>query len=193
MDDQDLHEHPSAGERTPQLRLLPFERQHLPLTEAWFADADTQRWLGGPDWPRMMVDLADRPLGEFRGAMETGRYRWLACERDIAVGYIDCGTFDRWTTWEGGDGGRGVTGAIPVPSGGICYVVDPAVRRCGYGTTMITALMAAPELAHINMLGAGIEPENVASAGCLRKAGFRLLDPEPDWEGFVYYAWFRKQ
>jgi hypothetical protein len=60
-----------------------------------------------------MLDLASRPLGEFRGATETGRYRWLAWERDRPVGCIDCGTTDRWTTWEGGPGGRGVIGAIP--------------------------------------------------------------------------------
>jgi hypothetical protein len=36
-----------------------------------------------------MLDLADRPLGEFRGAVETGRFRWLAWVDDVAVGYID--------------------------------------------------------------------------------------------------------
>jgi hypothetical protein len=45
-----------------------------------------------------MLDLADAPLGIFRGAVETGRYRWLGWEDRRAVGYIDCGTHDRWTT-----------------------------------------------------------------------------------------------
>ena len=123
----------------PRLRLRPFQRRHLTLAEPWFTDAHTQRWLGGPRWPRQMLDLAGRPLGEFRGAIETGRYHWLAWERDTAVGYIHCGTYDRWTTWEGGPSGRGVTGTIPVPSGSISYVVDPALRRRGYATAMITA------------------------------------------------------
>jgi hypothetical protein len=100
-----------------QLRLRPFERRDLPLAEPWFLDADTQRWLGGPLWPRQMLDLAERPLGEFRGATEAGRYRWLAWDDGRAVGYVDCGTYDRWTTWEGGPGGRGVTSVIPVPAG----------------------------------------------------------------------------
>lgn len=56
---------------------------------------------------------------------------------------------------------------------------------------MIMALTAAPELAGTELLVAGIEPDNAGSAGCLRKAGFRPLDPEPDWEGIVYYAWRR--
>ena len=95
------------------LELQPFERRHLPLAEPWFLDRDTQRWLGGPAWPRQMLDRAERPLGEFRGAAETGRYRWLAWAHGSAVGYIDCGTYDRWTTWEGGPGGRGVIDTIP--------------------------------------------------------------------------------
>ena len=98
------------------LQLRPFERHHLPLVEPWFTDGDTRRWLGGPAWPRQMLDLADRPLGEFRGAAETGRYRWLAWDQGTAVGYIDCGTYDRWATWEGGPGGRGV---IVAPRAGL--------------------------------------------------------------------------
>jgi RimJ/RimL family protein N-acetyltransferase len=173
------------------LRLETFRWEHLALVEPWFLDGDTQRWLGGPGWPRLMLELAERPLGRFRGAVETGRYRWLARDGETLVGYIDCGTQDRWTTWEGGPGGRGVTGAVPVPAGSISYVVDPALRRRGYGTAMIVALTAAPELARTELLVAGIEPGNAGSAGCLRKAGFRPLDPEPDWEGIVYYAWRR--
>jgi len=176
-----------------ELRLRPFERRHLPLVEPWFTEPDTRRWLGGPQWPRQVLDLAGRPLGEFRGALETGRYCWLAWDRGSPVGYIDCGTTDRWTTWEGGPSGRGVISAILVPSGGISYVVDPALRRRGYGTAMITAVTAMPELAHIALFAAGVEPANAASAGCLLKAGFRPLDPEPDWEGIIYYAWFRTQ
>jgi hypothetical protein len=81
----------------PELQLRPFERDQLPLVELRFDDADTQKWLGGPRWPRLALDLQHRPLGEFRGATESGRYRWLAWERDKAIGYIDCGTCDRWT------------------------------------------------------------------------------------------------
>ena len=72
-----------------ELALRPFIRDQLVLVEPWFLDAETNRWLGGPDWPRLMLDLADRPLGEFRGALETGRYRWLAWTSDRPVGYND--------------------------------------------------------------------------------------------------------
>jgi RimJ/RimL family protein N-acetyltransferase len=170
------------------LQLRPFERKNLPLVEPWFADAATQRWLGGPAWPRQMLDRTERPLGEFRGAAETGRYRWLAWDHGTAVGYIDCGTYDRWAIWEGGPGGRGVIGAIEVPAGSISYVVDPARRRHGYCTAMVTAVVAMPELKHIQLFVAGVEPANAGSVGCLRKAGFQPLQSEPDWEGIVYYS-----
>ena len=163
------------------LQLRPFERKHLPLVEPWFADAATRRWLGGPGWPRLMLDRASRPRGEFRGASETGRYRWLAWDQDTAVGYLDCGTYDRWATWEGGPGGRGVIGTIDVPAGSISYVVDPALRRRGYCAAMVDAVLAAPELEHIELFTAGVEPANAGSVGCLRTAGFEPLDPEPDW------------
>jgi RimJ/RimL family protein N-acetyltransferase len=179
---------PTAG---ADVRLRPFERGHLPMAQPWFTDPGTQRWLGGPGWLPLVLDLADRPLSEFRGAVETGRHHWLASANDTAVGYIDCVTYDRWTTWEGGPGRHGVTATIPVPSAGIAYVTDPAQRRRGYATAMIKALTAMPELAHVELFAAGVEPENTASVGCLRNAGFRPLSPEPDWEGTVYYALFR--
>jgi RimJ/RimL family protein N-acetyltransferase len=170
------------------LQLRPFEREHLPLVEPWFADAATRRWLGGPGWPRLMPGRASRPLGEFRGAAETGRYRWLAWDQDAAVGYIGCGASDRWATWEGGPGGRGVIGTIDVPAGSITYVVDPALRRRGYRAAMVSAVLAAPELEHIELFTAGAGPASAGSVGCLRRAGAGPLDPGPDWEGVVYYS-----
>jgi RimJ/RimL family protein N-acetyltransferase len=188
-------EHGGGGRTVPAdsagAQLRPFEPGQLPMAQAWFADPDTRRWLGGPDWLPLMLDIADRPLGEFRGATETGRHQWLAWANGTAVGYIDCDTYDRWTTWEGGPGGRGVTATVPVPSAGIAYVIAPAQRRRGYATAMITAVTTTPELSHVELFRAGVEPENTASVGCLRKAGFRPLSPEPDWEGIVYYSLFR--
>jgi RimJ/RimL family protein N-acetyltransferase len=170
-----------------ELRLQPFAREQLRQVESWFEDPDTERWLGGQGWMRLVLELADRPLGEHRGAVETGRYGWSAWDRDELVGYIDCGTTDRWTTWEGGTNGRGVVATIPVASGNLAYVVDPVVRRRGYGTTMIATLLTLPDLAHIELFAAGVEPDNVASVQCLRAAGFEAQDSNPDWEGIVYY------
>jgi RimJ/RimL family protein N-acetyltransferase len=172
----------------PELRLLPFGPHQLPLAGPWFEDDETNRWLGGPRWPQLILGLADRPLGEYRGAAETGRYNWLAWEGGTAIGYIGCDTYDRWTTWDGAPGGGGVTGAIEVPAANLSYVVDPALRGRGRGTAMINAALGAPELAHVALFGAGVEPANAASVRCLLKAAFAPLDPAPDWEGIVYYT-----
>jgi RimJ/RimL family protein N-acetyltransferase len=170
--------------------LRPFTREQLVLVEPWFEDPETQRWLGTPDWPLMALELVDAPLGEFRGAQETGSYQFLAWDGDAPVGYIDCGTCDRWTTWEGGQGGRGVVSVIDEPSGGLAYVTDPALRRRGYGVGMMLALLQVPALEHVALFAAGVEPDNTASVRCLLSAGFGPLDPEAgaDWEGYVYYA-----
>jgi RimJ/RimL family protein N-acetyltransferase len=174
-----------------ELVLRPFTKSQLALVESWFADAETNRWLGGPDWPRLVLDLDDRPLGEFRGAIETGRYRWLAWDDDRPVGYIDCGTYDRWTTWEGGPRGRGVIATTAVPSGSIAYVVDPDLRGRGYCRSMIELLLNLAGLAHIELFAAGVELGNVGSVRALLKSGFHPLDRDPDFEGVVYYAWRR--
>jgi RimJ/RimL family protein N-acetyltransferase len=135
----------------------------------------------------MSIALVDEPLGEFRGARETGRYRFVAWDAELLVGYIDCGTYDRWATWEGGTGGRGVIAVIEVPSAAIAYVVNPILRRRGYGVEMLHALTRLPELEHVGLFGAGVEPQNAASVQCFKSAGFSPLDSGPDWEGMVYY------
>jgi ribosomal protein S18 acetylase RimI-like enzyme len=130
-----------------------------------------------------MLDLADRPLSQFRGAMETGRFRWMAWDGDVPVGYVDCGTYDRWTTWDG----ERVTAAIEVPSGALTFTVAPAARRLGYGRQILDQLFDAPEVAEIELIGGGVEPENVASIACLRSARFSQESAEPDFEGIVYF------
>src|SRR5262245_43796697 len=168
---------PTVRARTPDAgRAVVPRRRHRPLVPRrgpGSHDAAARRWLGGPDWPRQMLEHAGDPLGEFRGAIETGRYRWIAYDDGRAVGFIDCATYDRWATWEGGTGGRGVVSVIDVPSAGFAYVVDPALRHRGHCTAMIAAMPALPELAHIELFAAGVEPDNTGSVACLRKGGFR--------------------
>lgn len=136
-----------------------------------------------------MLDLAARPLGEFRGANETGRFRWLAWDDGAPVGYIDCGTLDSWTTWNG----EKVTERVDTPSGGLAFVVAPASRQMGYGQKMLNAVFEAPEVAKIELFGfgAGVDPENQSCVACLNAAGFTQQTPEPDFEGIVYFIRMR--
>jgi hypothetical protein len=83
------------------LKLTRFESSDLEVALPWFEDPETSRWLGDGDWLRLMVAMTDLPLIEFRGANETERFGWLAWNGDEPIGYLDCGTYDRWTTWDG--------------------------------------------------------------------------------------------
>ena len=169
--------------------LRTLTRADLALVEQWFSDPDTRRYLGGPDWPASMLERGEQAVGsEFRGAVQTGVYRYLARARGRAVGYIDCGTFDRCTicSSEGPDGPI-ITESLDVPTGSIAFVIDPALRRRGLGRAMIGALLERSELRSVELFEAGVEPGNTASRRCLQVAGFHLRSTQPDWEGMLYY------
>ena len=173
----------------PIVTLRPLTRADLAAIAPCFEDPETRRYLGGPDWPVAMLNHAERAIGEtFRGAVQTGAYHYLAELDGRAVGYIDCGTFDRATIF-GGEGLDGpiIAESIEVATGSIAFVVDPAVRRRGAGRLMITAMLARPELAFVELFEAGVEPDNVACRRCLERAGFCARSLEPDYEGMLYY------
>jgi GNAT superfamily N-acetyltransferase len=173
----------------PIVSLRPLTRTDLAAITPWFENPDRRRYLGGPDWPAAMLDHGERAVGEtFRGAVQTAAHHYLAELDGRAVGYIDCGTFDRATVY-GGEGPDGpvVTESIEVTTGSIAFAVDPAVRRRGIGRATITALLALPELAFVELFEAGVALENVACRRCLERAGFCARSPKPDYEGMLYY------
>jgi RimJ/RimL family protein N-acetyltransferase len=169
--------------------LRPLTRADLATATPWFCDPDTRRYLGGPEWPATMLDLAERTVGEeFRGAIQTGAHHYLAEVDGGAVGYIDCGTFDRCTAYAGeGPDGPIVSESIDIATGSIAFVIDPRLRRRGLGRAMIIALMRRPELRFVRLYEAGVEPENAPSRWCLDAAGFQLRSAQPDYEGMLYY------
>jgi RimJ/RimL family protein N-acetyltransferase len=173
-----------ANGEPASVTLRPFTAGDLPIALPWFDDPETQARLGGRDWMKNAAAIAAAPLGEFRGAIETGRYRWLALDGVVQVGYIDCGTYNRWTTWDG----ERVVASIEVPCCAIAYTVPPAFRRHGYGRRILEALFEAPEVADVELFGAGVDPDNVASIQCLRSAGFVQDDEDPDFEGMLYFV-----
>lgn len=178
----------------PVVWLRKFDRADLPTVEPWFQDSETRLYLGGPEWPRNMLDHGSRSVGQlFRGAQQTGAYRYLARTGARPVGYVDCGTFNCCTVY-GGEGTDGpiISETIDVPTGSIAFAVDPALRGRGLGRAIIAALFSLPELEHVELFEAGVEPDNIASRGCLEAAGFRLRCEQPDVEGMLYYrAWQR--
>ncbi len=93
----------------PLVKLRALTRDNLVVITPWFENPDTRRFLGGPQWAAAMLAPDDRCVGTtFRGARQTGCYRYLALAGGTPVGYIDCGTFDRCTVY----GGEGPDGPI---------------------------------------------------------------------------------
>lgn len=172
--------------------LRPLTHAELPIVTPWFEDAATSRFLGGPDWPARMLDHAERCVGEtFRGATQTGTHHYLALADGTPAGYIDCGTFDRLTVY-GGEGPEGpvILETIEALSGSIAFAIDPARRHQGLATAAIRALTSHPDLAHVEVFEAGVDPDNLAARGALQRAGFRPRSSAPDHEGMLYYvAW----
>lgn len=172
--------------------LRPLTRPDLPLIAPWFEDPHTRRFLGGPEWPAAMLIHGERSVGTtFRGARQTGAYRYLALSDGGPVGYVDCGAFDRCNVY-GGEGPEGpiITDTLAVATGSIAFVIDPALRRRGLGRAMIAALLDQPDVDVVQLFEAGVEPANAASRRCLEAAGFRLRSEQPDFEGMLYYrAW----
>ena len=57
--------------------------------------------------PPLTESLVLRAVGtDFRGARQTAAHHYLALADGVAVGYVDCGVFDRCTVY----GGEGPTG-----------------------------------------------------------------------------------
>ena len=63
----------------------------------------------------------------------------------------------------------------------VAYAVDPAWRRRGYGTAMLTtALGWARSSAAVTTVRASVSPDNAASLTILRRAGFALVGEQYD-------------
>ena len=151
----------------------------MPVVAPWFRDPQTRRYLGGPEWPARMLALGADAVGrEFRRAMQTGAFRYLARADGAPFGYVDCGTFVA-------SGSDGLTGSI-------AFAVDPQARGRGLGRAMLAALVRTPELASVAVFEAGVDPENVASRRCLEAARFALTSDVPDAEGLLCYRLRRR-
>jgi RimJ/RimL family protein N-acetyltransferase len=170
--------------------LRPLTSAELPVVRPWFADPDTRRFLGGPEWPARMLELGQRTVGqEFRGATQTGAVHYLATRAGQPVGYLDCGTFDRWAVYDATNPDAPIIrDTLDVPTGYLALCVDPARRGQGIGRAGIDALLRRPELAAVQRFAAGVEPANLACRRCLRGAGFHPFTPEPDFEDMLYYV-----
>ena len=170
--------------------LVPYTEQWLPAVQPWFTDPEVRRWLGGPDWPERELRLAGSGMGEmFRGRRVLRIHSWVALDASgAAVAHLGGEVYDRWCRYAETPDGPVVSDVEPGPAMGLAYVVDPGRWRRGFGRAALLAAIAAPEVADVVVFAAGVEPDNVASRRCAESAGFRLDDPEPDWEDIIHYV-----
>jgi RimJ/RimL family protein N-acetyltransferase len=148
------------------LRFTRLTPESLPAVEPWFDDRETIRFLGDRNWVRRALRLVhETPGTEYRGRTVVGRDVWMIIFKHIPVGFIEVERYDD----------RCAECAL---------VVAPAMRRQGIGRAILDAVWERPELAEVEELIGGVEPENVASRRCLEAAGFRLSS-EPDKEGML--------
>ena len=151
---------------SPEISLTPLTPDTLPLTEAWFKNEETRRWLGDVSWPERALRLASEPSTEND---VTGRFVWLACHGEEPVGLVDVERYENGTA-------------------GLALVVGPVFRKQGFGRRILAAVVSHPELARTPILRADIESANRASVRCFEGAGFEPQSEEPNEEGFIYFA-----
>lgn len=136
--------------------LRPAARADLPILDTWFDDAETQRWLGGRDWPAQALRLA---------AADLERHAFVVVLRGEPVGLLDVEVYADGTA-------------------SFANVVAPSRRRQGIATQALRELFDAPELSAVVTWFAGVEDGNEASRQLLGSLGFRA-SPGPGSEGFV--------
>lgn len=174
--------------------LVPFEAAHLPIVRPWFDDTEVQRWLGGPDWPEMILRLltAFQPGEEFRGQVVLLQRAFVLLDsNEIPVALVTGDRYDRRTDYAG----EGTDGPVfidePGPhrrSIGMAVVVDPNRRREGWGARAVSTFMTHPDLAAAEYVLAGIELENIASRRLFEQLGVSSKSEIPDWEGMLEYS-----
>lgn len=139
--------------------LRPLRAEDLAELDIWFADPDTQLWLGGPGWAAQALRLADPA---------NGRRAIVALLDGARIGLVDLECY-------------------PDGRASFALVIAPERRRLGLAAGVMQAVFASPALAGIHEVFGGIEQGNLASAALARRLGMMPVAP-PDAEGFTCFA-----
>ncbi len=126
---------------------------------SWFRDPELVRRVSVPT-PEWLHYVTTTP----------GVFAWLIYHAAMPVGQIQLDT-------------------MPEHLGSLAYVVNPTLRRRGYGTAMLKALLSRPEAGALKQIDAAVEPDNIVSRRCLEAAGFVLQKGEPDHDGLLHYIY----
>jgi RimJ/RimL family protein N-acetyltransferase len=142
-----------------RLNARSFRADDLAIVEPWFEDTETQRWLGGKEWPRRLLELARLP----------DRSAWLFTCAGRAVGLLDIERFaDR--------------------SAAVAVVVAPEHRGAGMGTSILRSVLDLPESEGVEQVIGEVEVGNAVGERCVRAAGFGRSSDIPADERFVRFV-----
>ena len=119
------------------------------MLQSWFADAELARWVDFPS--RRWFDYT---MGQ------PASYPCVAYEGEVPVGFVQYDT-------------------KPDGTASFLYYVRPDLRNRGYGRRILWAMLAAPELAGVDVVWCGVDPDNTASLHCLAAVGFTRVEPYP--------------
>jgi GNAT superfamily N-acetyltransferase len=120
----------------------PLRGNDLTTIEPWFDDPETQRWLGGRDWPSRLAQLAEQP----------GRFALLYARGEEPVALLDIERYD--------DG----TAAVAV-------VVSPRHRRQGIAASILGSIFDLPEVAGVEEVFGEVEQGDTAGERLVCAAG----------------------
>jgi L-amino acid N-acyltransferase YncA len=126
-----------------RLTVRSFSDADLESVEPWFDDRETQRLLGGREWPRRLLELA----------RQSNRVALLYADAQRPVGLLDLERF-------------------PDRRAAVAVVVSPQHRGRGVATSMLRSIFDLPEAKGVNEAVGEVEFGNAAGERCVRAAGF---------------------
>lgn len=123
------------------LTLRVMGEHDLGVVDAWFADRETQRWLGGTGWSARALALADG----------VDRIQFVAEDGGVAVVLVDVDVVDCVA--------------------GFAFTTRPDRRGRGLAADAVRLVVEHPALAHAVMWRAGVEDGNTTSESVLARVG----------------------
>ncbi|HEJ5354937.1 GNAT family protein [Pseudomonas aeruginosa] len=147
---------PGTGS-VPELQLVPFQLEHFPILQRWFAtEKELVQWAGPALRHPLSLEQMHEDLAESRRRPPL-RLLWSACRDDQVIGHCQL-LFDRR---------NGVVRLARI-------VLAPSARGQGLGLPMLEALLAETFAdADIERVELNVYDWNAAARHLYRRAGFR--------------------
>jgi len=141
-----------------KLGFVPMDEAGLQILSSRFADSTLRRWVSPPS--HHWLEYVQNELGV---------HAWMVYDHRIPIGHLQ----------------------VDIQKNGMGYigfVVNPELRRQGYGKRMLAEFLDRPEIVQVNRIIAEVESGNIASEGCLLSVGFTQDNSPPTTEGFLAFA-----